>query len=57
MLLTLFIYLSTKMKWTQALFIVSMLLSVMSFIVFAEPALFVIGILLSLISLAMDKYL
>lgn len=57
MLLALFLYLSTRMRWTQALFIVSILLSVMSFVVFMEPALFVMGILLSLVSLVLDKYL
>lgn len=57
MLFALFLYLSTRMRWTQALFIVSILLSVMSFVVFMEPALFVMGILLSLVSLVLDKYL
>ncbi|MEM1865985.1 MAG: hypothetical protein QXD57_07140, partial [Ignisphaera sp.] len=57
MLFALFLYLSTRMRWTQSLFIVSILLSVMSFVVFMEPALFVMGILLSLVSLVLDKYL
>ncbi|MEM2863342.1 MAG: hypothetical protein QXW20_07530 [Ignisphaera sp.] len=57
MLFALFLYLSTRIRWTQSLFIVSILLSVMSFVVFMEPALFVMGILLSLVSLVLDKYL
>lgn len=57
MLLALFLYLSTKIRWTQSLFITSLLMSVMSFVVFMEPALFALSILLTLISLVLDRYM
>jgi len=56
-LFVMFAYLARKTRWTQALFATSVVMTVMSMVLFASPALFALGLLLALVSLVLDKYL
>lgn len=56
-LFVMFVYLSRRVRWTQALFVTSTVLTVMSMVLYGSSMLFTFGLLLAIVSLVLDKHL
>jgi len=56
-LFVMFVYLSRRARWTQALFVTSTVLTVMSMVLYGSSLLFTFGLLLAIVSLVLDKHL
>lgn len=55
--LVLFVFLSMRLRWTQSLFIASIVTTVMSITIFDNPTLFAFSLILTLSGLILDKYI